>query len=234
MNRDFVEVALTDRAAAANGLTVEDEQVRQLVRDAHRPEAPRPRRVRRGRMSFATGFACMMLGLVVAGGGTGAIGSALDSFLGGGDPPGAPLSQSKLPSWLDPAKTGVSVNDASVIASSGPIRLVAYRQGDDVCFHYDRTVAECALPSYYAEQLSESDWIIRGPTAPVGEQKTLFGFVNDNITTVRVEYADGPATAVKVENGGFVVNLDEARGPERVVGLDASGNEVVSGPELGG
>jgi hypothetical protein len=234
MSKDFVEIALTERAAAANGLTAGDAQVSQLMRDAHRPVTPRLRRARRGRMSFATGFACLLLGGVVASAATGALGSALDPFLGGGDPPGTSLVQSELPSWLDPAQTGVSVDDASVIASSGPIRLVAYRQGDDVCFHYDRNVAECALPSYYAEQLSESDWILRGPTAPVGERKALFGFVNDNIATVRVEYADGPATPVKIENGGFVVNLDHARGPERVVGFDASGQEVASSAPLGG
>jgi hypothetical protein len=233
MSRDFVELALADRAAAANGLTVGDERVRQLVRDARQSDAPRPRRVRRGRMSMATGLVCLLLGGVIASGAAGTIGSALDPFLGGGDPPGAPLSQSELPSWLDPAQTGVSVDDASVIASAGPMRLVAYRQGENVCFHYGRSVGECALPAYFAEQLSESSWILRGPTNPVGERQTLFGFVDDSIATVRVEYADGPATPVKIENGGFVVELDKARGPERVVGLDASGQEVATSVELG-
>ncbi|HVQ58517.1 MAG TPA: hypothetical protein VMS60_06370 [Solirubrobacterales bacterium] len=233
MSKDFVEFALRERAVAANGLTVGDEQLRQAVQNAHRSAAPRPRRVRSGRMSFATGLACLMLGLVVASGATGTIGSALDPFLGGGDPPGAPLAQSELPSWLDPAQTGVSATDASVIASSGPMRLVAYRQGEDVCFHYGRGVGECALPAYFAEQLSESSWILRGPTAQAGEKKTLFGFVDASIASVRVEYADGSATPVRIENGGFVVQLDKARGPERVVGLDASGQEVATSVEFG-
>ncbi|HEX5609013.1 MAG TPA: hypothetical protein VFX45_02855 [Solirubrobacterales bacterium] len=225
MNRDFVEAALTERAAAANGLTVGDEQVRQLVWDARRPAAAtsQPRRVRRGRMSLATGFACLLLGGVIASAATGTIGSALDPFLGGGDPPGTPLAVSERPTWLDPA-----YGEATVIASAGGVRLMAYRQGGDICFQYGSSVGECATPSYYAEEMSKSSWLLRGPTSP-GDKKFQFGFVDDSIASVRVEYGVGPATETATENGGFVVELDESRQPERLVGLDASGAEVISG-----
>ncbi|HEY6729417.1 MAG TPA: hypothetical protein VI039_00110 [Solirubrobacterales bacterium] len=187
-------------------------------RTAVRPAA------RRRWTPLAVGLACLVLGGAVAGAATGLLDPAVDSFLGGGNPPGRQLTGEDVPSWLQPAPDFNAPSEVSVVAAAGDERLYAYRQSGSLCFDYGDHVGECRSPWEWRRELEAQPLFVRGP---VGES-VWFGLVGAGIATVRVEYASGEPAEIEVTNGGFVADIDPARSPQRIVALDGSGEEVTS------
>jgi hypothetical protein len=186
----------------------------------------RPRRGRRGFATLATGLACLLLGAAAATAATGVVGPALDAFFGGGDAPGEALPEIRVPTYLRPAPGFIAPDQVSLLASAGSERLYAYRQSGNICFDYGEQVGECRSPGEWSSELARDRWILRGP---IGKEEALwFGLVNTEFASVRVEYSEGVPEEVPVTNGGFVAVIDWARGPKRLVGLDASGEVVAS------
>jgi len=205
-----------DRLGAAITAAAHGEQPRSAPR-GHRWTLP------------AIGLATLLLGAAAATATTGALNSVVDSFLGGGDPPGRQLSGELVPSWLQPSPGFNAPDEVSVVASAGDEHLYAYRQGNYICFDYGHHVGECRSPAEWRSELEMRKLFVRGPVG----QSTLFGLAGSGVSSVRAEYGDGPPTEVAVTDGGFVVDLDQAREARRLVGLDASGAVVAEQP-LGG
>jgi hypothetical protein len=175
---------------------------------------------------LVTGIVCLLLGGAVATAATGLLDPALESFLHGGKSPGRQLSGNALPSWLRPAPHYNAPDEVSVVASSGDERLLAYRQRGWICFSYGSHAGECRTPREWRSDLQKAPWILRGPVG----RSVWFGLVDAGVALVRVEYRGGATTDVLVRNGGFVLDADRTRDPQRLVALDASGNEIVSAP----
>ena len=222
MSRDPVEVALRKHAEEVEHLRPDSERIRIAMAAAASRSAAAGRRW----TPLATIVACLLLGGAVATAATGLLDPALESFLHGGRSPGRQLSGKALPSWLQPAPNYNSPDEVSVVAAAGDERLYAYRQRGWICFDYGHHVGECRRPREWRAELEKSPWILRGPVG----RSVWFGLVDGSIALVRVEYGEGGTTDVTVHNGGFVLDADRARDPQRLVALDASGNEVVSAP----
>jgi hypothetical protein len=174
---------------------------------------------------LAVSLACLLLGAAVAAAATGWLGSALDPFFHGGDAPGRELSGNDLPSWLRPSPGYNAPSEVSEVAAAGDEHLYAYRQGKNICFGYGHHVGECRSPEEWAHELEVKPWIVRP-----GNRSVWFGLVDANVTSVEIEYRRGAPTDVPINNGGFVALIDRARGPRRLVGLDAKGAKVASQP----
>jgi hypothetical protein len=184
-----------------------------------------PRGGRRGFATLATGLVCLLLGAAAATAATGVLDPALDAFFGGGDAPGEALPETRVPTWLQPAPGFNAPDEVSLLASAGSEHLYAYRQSGSICFGYGGHVGECRSPGEWSRELERDRWILR----PVGKAEALwFGLVNTEFASVRVEYTEGAPEEVAVTNGGFVAAIDWARGPQRLIGLDASGQGVAS------
>lgn len=222
MSTEAVERALRQRGEAIAQIRPGRGEVRAALSWADRPE--RARGSRRGLATLATGLACLLLGGAAATAATGVLDPALDVFLGGGDAPGRSLQASEVPDWLRPEPGFNAPDGVSVIASDGSEQLYAYRQSGSICFDYGHHVGECRSPDEWRRELEAEPWILRGP---VGES-TYFGLVDANVASVRVDYGDGAAAEAAVGEGGFVLDLDPARDPQRLVALDAAGDEVAS------
>ncbi|MFL5834828.1 MAG: hypothetical protein ACJ76B_12750 [Solirubrobacterales bacterium] len=175
---------------------------------------------------LATALACLVLGGAVATAATGLLDPALDSFLHGGKSPGRQLSGKALPSWLRPAPHYNAPEEVSVVAASGKERLLAYRQRGWICFDYGHHAGECLTPRDWRKELQEAPWILRGPLG----RSVWFGLVDASVALVRVEYREGGTTDVLVRNGGFVLDADRDRDPQRLLALDASGAVVAEQP----
>jgi hypothetical protein len=210
------------------------EAIRRLQPSPQRMDAvlagPEPRHrepaVKRRFGVLATGFACLLLGGAVATAASGVLNPALDSFFGGGNPPGRQLPAEEVPSWLQPAPGFNAPDEVSVVASAGDEHLYAFRQRNNICFDYGRHVGECFSPADWRRELEAQPLFVRGP---VGES-VWFGLVSADIASVRVDYGSGEPAKIPVTNSGFVAPLDPARDPQRIVGLDASGDEVAEQP----
>ena len=91
----------------------------------------------------------------------------------------------------------------------------------DIVTQLDRAKATCTLEVAGGRKALGDD--------AIGKAEALwFGLVNTEFISVRVEYSEGAPEEVAVTNGGFVAVIDRARGPKRLVGLDASGEVVAS------
>ena len=220
MSRDSVEGALREHAKGIEHLHADPERIRFALAAAAGQGA------RRRWAPIATALACLLLGGAVATAATGLLSPALESFLHGGKSPGRQLSGKALPSWLRPAPHYNAPDEVSVVAASGEDRLYAYRQRGWICFDYGHHAGECRKPSEWRRELEKAPWVLRGP---LGES-VWFGLVDASVALVRVEYREGGTTDVNVHNGGFVLDADRDRDPQRLVALDASGNEIVSAP----
>jgi hypothetical protein len=190
--------------------------------------ATRPRRGshRRRGTPLAVGFACLLLSAGAAAAATGWLGSALDHFFDGGSVPGRELSGRDLPEWLRPSPGFIAPSEVSEVAAAGDERLYAYRQGGHICFDYGHHVGECRSPGEWRQELERKPWIVR----PTARNSVWFGLIDEDVASVEVEYRQGATEDVAVSNGGFVALLDRSRDPERLVGRDSTGNEVVSEP----
>jgi hypothetical protein len=175
--------------------------------------------------ALATGFACLLLGGAVATAATGVLDPALDSFFGGGGPPGQTLPASELPYWLKPAPGFNAPDEVAVVAGDGSEHLYAYRQSDQICFDYGHHVGECRSPEEWRLDLENEPWIIRGPVG----RSAWYGLVGVDTVSVRIKYRDEEAE-VPVHEGGFVVVPDPARDPQALIALDASGTQVAEQP----
>lgn len=228
MNSRLIEDALRSHGESIARMQPDPQLVGAVLAGVKR-RTPRatPRRRRFG--ALAIGLTCLLLGAAVASAATGLLGSALDTFFGGGSPPGRELSGAAVPSWLQPAPDFNAPDEVSVVASAGDEHLYAYRQSGNVCFDYGHHVGECASSAFWRRELEAHPLFIRGP---VGES-VVFGLVAAEIASVRVEYATGEPAEVPVTNSGFVAPLDPDRDPRRLVGLDASGDEVAAQPLRG-
>lgn len=173
---------------------------------------------------LAIGLTCLLLGAAVAGAATGWLDSALDSFLHGGKAPGQVLSGNDLPNWLRPSPGFNAPDEVSEVAAAGDERLYAYRQSGNICFDYGHHVGECRSPKEWRRELETETWIVRGPVG----RFVWFGLVDARIASIKVEYGRGAPAQVPVTNGGFVADLDRIRKPERLVGLDTAGAEVIA------
>jgi hypothetical protein len=219
-----VESALKERGQEIARMHPDLSEVRAAVASTRGPQLPR--RGRRGFATLATGLACLFLGAAAATAATGVLNPALDAFFGGGDAPGEALPEIRVPAWLRPAPGFNAPDQVSLLASAGSEHLYAYRQGGNICFDYGEHVGECRSPAEWSRELERNRWILRGP---VGRAEALwFGLVNTEFASVRIEYSQGVPEEVAVTNGGFVAAIDRARGPTRLVGLDASGEELAS------
>lgn len=225
MNQESIEDALRSRGEAIASLRPDRSGVEAALARAE-VRQPRPPARRRPIGALAVGLACLLLGAAAATAATGLLGSGLDSFFGGGAPPGRQLAGSEVPSWLQPAPDFNAPGEVSVVASDGGESLYAYRQRGSVCFDYGHHVGECRSPSEWRRELEAKSWILRGPVG----RSIWFGLVGADITSIRVEYLQGETTEVAVSDEGFVAALDPTRNPQRIVALNASGVEVVDQP----
>ena len=223
MNPENVENAIREHGRAISRMRPASHEVRAALAWKNR-QSDRLRVSRRGSAALTAGLACLLLGGAVATAGTSVLAPALDVFFGGGDPPGRSLPASEIPSWLQPEPGFNAPDKVSVIASDGPEHLYAYRQSNSLCFDYGHHVGECRSPAEWRQELDVEPWILRGPVG----KSTFFGLVDASVTSVRVDYDAGPPAEVAVGEGGFVLNVDPTRGPQRIVALDASGDVVVS------
>lgn len=225
MSRDSIDGPLRRHVESIELLRPDPERIRAvMVAAASRGAA------RRRWTPLATALACLVLGGAVATAATGLLDPALESFLHGGKSPGRQLSGKALPSWLRPAPDYNAPDEVSVVAASGEERLYAYRQRGWICFDYGHHAGECRTPREWRSDLQKAPWILRGPLG----RSVWFGLVDASVIFVRVEYREGGTTDVTVHNGGFVVDADRARDPQRLIALDASGNEVASTPVVYG
>jgi len=131
-----------------------------------------------------------------------------------------------VPSWLQPTPGFNAPDKVSVVASAGDEHLYAYRQENYICFDYGHHVGECRSPAEWRGELEKRKLFIRGPLGG----STWFGLSGSGIASIRVEYSDGPPTEAAVTDGGFVLNADRDRDPQRLSGLDASGAVVAEQP----
>jgi hypothetical protein len=223
MNPENVENAVREYGRVIARMRPASHEVRAALAWKNQ-RAGRRRTSRRGVSAFAAGIACLLLGGAMATAGTSVLAPALDVFFGGGDPPGRSLPASEIPSWLQPEAGFTAPGKVSVIASDGPEHFYAYRQGSSLCFEYGHHVGDCRSPAEWRQALEDEPWIL---PPPVG-RFTFFGLVDAKVTSVRVDYATGRPVEVAVGEGGFVLDVDPSRDPQRIVALDASGNEVVS------
>lgn len=221
MSRTSIEGALRRHVEGIEHLRPDPERVRVAVAAAGKGGAGKRRWT-----PLATAFVCLVLGGAAATAATGLLDPALESFLHGGKSPGRQLSGKALPSWLRPAPHYNSPDEVSVVASSGEERLLAYRQRGWICFSYGSHAGECRTPREWRSDLQKAPWVLRGPVG----RSVWFGLVDASVALVRVEYREGGTTDVLVRNGGFVLDADRTRDPQRLVALDASGNEIVSTP----
>jgi hypothetical protein len=220
MSRDSVDGALRKHAKSIEQMRPDRERIRLAVAAASQSATGRRW------APLATGLACLLLGGAVATAATGLLDPALESFLHGGSSPGRQLSGKQLPSYLRPAPNYNAPDEVSVVAASGKEHLYAYRQRGWICFDYGGHVGECRTPREWRSDLEKDPWILRGPVG----RSVWFGLVDAGVALVRVEYRAGGTTDVTVHNGGFVLDADRDRDPQRLVALDASGNEIVSTP----
>ncbi|HVD37492.1 MAG TPA: hypothetical protein VNC15_01530 [Solirubrobacterales bacterium] len=224
MDPASVENALEERGQEIARMHPNLSQLRAAI--ASTEQRPLARRGGRGFATLATGLACLFLGVAAATAATGVLNPALDALFGGGDAPGEALSETRVPTWLRPAPGFNAPDEVSLLASAGSERLYAYRQSGNICFDYGEHVGECRSPGEWSRELERDRWILRGP---VGKAEALwFGLVNTEFASVRIEYSVGAFEEVAVTNEGFVAVVDRARGPKRLVGLDASGEVVAS------
>lgn len=224
MSRNSVEEALREHAAGVERLRPDPERIRVALAAAANRSAAAGRRW----TPLVTTVACLVLGGAIATAATGLLNPALESFLHGGKSPGRQLSGKALPSWLQPAPHYNSPDEVSVVAASGEEHLYAYRQRGWICFDYDHHAGECRRPPEWRSDLEKSPWILRGPMG----RSVWFGLVDASVALVRVEYREGGTTDVLVRNGGFVLDADRSRNPQRLIALDASGNEIASAPAV--
>lgn len=220
MSRSSVEGALREHATGIEHLHPDPERVRAALAAAAGQGA------KRRWAPIATALACLLLGGAAATAATGLLSPALESFLHGGKAPGRHLAGNQLPSWLRPAPHYNAPDEVSVVAASGEERLYAYRQRGWICFDYGHHAGECRRPREWRRELEKAAWVIHGPLG----RSVWFGLVDASVALVRVEYREGGTTDVTVHNGGFVLDADRARDPQRLIALDPSGNEVISAP----
>lgn len=222
MNRDSVDGALRKHAESIEHMRPDPERIRAAMAVAASRGATAGRRW----TPLATALACLVLGGAVAAAAMGLLDPALESFFHGGRTPGRQLSGKAVPGYLRPAPDYNAPDEVSVVAASGKERLYAYRQRGWICFDYGSHVGECRTPREWRSDLEKAPWILRGPVG----RSVWFGLVDASVALVRVEYREGGTTDVTVHNGGFVLDADRTRGPQRLIALDASGNEVASAP----
>lgn len=223
MSREPIENSIRRYVRAMESLQPDPVRLRAVLSAQERRSAARPG-TRRRWMPLAVGLACLVLGGAVAGAATGLLDPAVDAFLGGGNPPGRQLTGEDVPGWLQPAPDFNAPSEVSVVAAAGDERLFAYRQRNYLCFEYGDHVGDCRSPHEWRRQLEADPLFVVGP---IGES-VCFGLVGADVDSVRVEYVSGESAEIEVTNGGFVADVDPARDPQRVVALDASGEEVAS------
>lgn len=159
---------------------------------------------------------------------TDAFGAVRDFFTGGGDPPGRPIADDEGGplNWF----RGTDTTNGSVIAQSGPVRLVAYRQTTTgmACIATGISFSGCNTDDEWRRLLA-SNLVI--PTGPLPEPNAsgelpLLGITADAITSVEIRYADGGTVAVDGVSHGFVLFADPTRKPTTLLARDESGAVV--------
>jgi hypothetical protein len=195
------------------------------------PQRRRPALLRRGSPIAAVGL-CVLVGAAGALAATHGLNPDFAAFLGGGKPPGRVLSPAETPDWIKDDVKG----RASAFAEAGHHRLIAYNIGPgSICFDYDGHVIECSGPRPWRRGLARHPVILRGPTLSQSPEQSvhttrgnLYGFVDGSVAEARLEYPDGSFRLASAATGAFLVPIDLARHPARLVALGAAGEVVVS------
>lgn len=184
----------------------------------------------RGSSIVAVGL-CVLVGGASALAATHALNPGFAAFLAGGNPPGRVLSPAETPDRL-----GEIEGRASVLAEAGHHRLIGFHgRGGSIEFDYDGHVIEGSGPGPWRRGLARHPVILRGPTLSQSPEQlphtthgNLYGFVDGSVTEVRLEYPDGSVRPASAATGAFLVPIDLARHPARLVALDSAGEVVVS------
>lgn len=156
-------------------------------------------------------------------------GSFKDFLAGGSTPPGSPVPLDEQPgrlNWFG----GSDRASGSVIAQSGIVRLVAFRDPRGVaCLGYGLAFEECRPDQNWLEELARSPVrvAVTIPEPDPSGRIALVGLTADNITTVQVRYRDGDADAPIAVSHGFVVFADPNRRPDTLTARDERGNTIV-------
>ncbi len=156
---------------------------------------------------------------------------AFRDFLTGGEPPGTPLPADDNDALLNSLR-GTDTTNGAVIAQAQSLRLVAYREPTTrmACFAYGASVAACRPDKEWNDLLVASPVFLTGPLpeADSAGRLPLFGLIADNITTIRIEYADGGSERVDDVRYGFIVFADPVRTPTTLTAQDATGATVAT------
>jgi hypothetical protein len=150
--------------------------------------------------------------------------SALDSFFGGGSPPGQPVGAAAVP-WLDDVAQG----QVSVLARSGGERLYAYRSASGaVCLAFGHHAAECdGDASWWRSLLERHAAALFGPVpGEAAGTAVAWGVARENVSRVELRYDQGGSTSAVVSNGGFVLIAESVRTPSELASIDRQGRTI--------
>jgi hypothetical protein len=226
-----IKQELRKRGAAARELSPTAAQVSAAVSASRRGRRGRTLSLRRGSPILAVGL-CVLLGGAGALAATNVLNPGFGAFLGGGNPPGRALSPAEIPAWV----TDYAKGRVSVVAEAGSHRLIAYHdETGAVCLEFDGHATLCEGPGELRRELTEEPVVLFGPTLsqppgrfPETTRANLYGFVDGSVAKVRLEYPDGSSELASAATGAFIVPLDLARHPVRLVALDSTGEVVTS------
>jgi hypothetical protein len=228
-----IRQALTRRGAAARELSPTAAQVSAAVSVVRRNRRRPALSLRRGSPIVAIGL-CALLGGAGALAATHVLNPGFGAFLDGGDPPGRALSPAEFPDWIG-MQQAEPEGKVSVLAQAGSHRLIAYHEDGAILFEFDGHVGFGEGPGELRRELAEEPVILFGPTLsqpsgglPETTRANLYGFVDGSVAKVRLEYPDGSSELASAATGAFIVPLDLARHPVRLVALDSTGEVVTS------
>ncbi len=225
---------LRRRGASVRELSPTPVQVSAAVSASRRSRRRPALSLRRGSPMVAIGL-CVVLGGAAALGATHVLNPGFGAFLDGGDPPGRALSPAEIPAWI----TDYAKGRVSVLAEAGSHRLIGYHDRTGaICLEFDGHAELCEGAGELRRELTEEPVVLFGPTLDQSPERydettlgNLYGFVDGSVTKVRLEYPDGSSELASAATGAFMLPIDLARHPVRVVALGPTG-EVVSSIDI--
>jgi hypothetical protein len=154
------------------------------------------------------------------------LGNTLVDFFDGDNLPGRPLENSdNAPAWLE----AEGLTGQRVLASSSVYSLyLVHESGGNFGFGLDGSVAISDTAAGWESQFADNSMVILGTgTRPDDQGRVpLYGVTAGNVANVELLYEDGSTRTAAAEAGGFVLMLDRARGPAKLVALDPNGAQL--------
>ena len=157
----------------------------------------------------------------------------LEDFLTtGADAPGTPIPAGENDGNLDWFR-GTDTTNGSIIAQteSGTARRVpTNRPPGWRASPYGTIVSACRPDKEWTQLLKSSPVLLTGPFPepdPTG-RLALFGIAADNITTIKLDYADGTTEHAEGVEHGFVLFADPKRRPAKLTAQDQAGNTIAT------